>query len=191
MTLAFFAFLAIFYLVPLGGSTLVEWLWRHAADHLPFLMLFRAGRMVFNGAFYAAILAAWAVFLSLGSALSGGGGRTLSLRIVTRMVGLLALALVLVCLALGKPAHGPLSLALVVFLTSLLPAEVRRVRPGQPAPGTLNADGSPAAPAGGELAFIRLSPEARPLTPTEPPPLDIEAVAEKARDALTETPQPR
>ena len=180
MTLAFCTFLALFYLLPWDGGTLADWLWRHAPDHLPSLMVVRSGHLVCNGAFYAAILAAWALLLSLGAALSGGRGRTVSFRILAGLVGLPAFALVLVCLLLGKPVHGPLSLALTVLLTSLLPTDSQSLGKRRL---TAGPDGSPSRPPGSELAPIPLSPDARPLTASEPPPLDLQAIAEKAQEA--------
>lgn len=183
MTLGFFVFLVVFYLVPAGDVPFSEWVWRHAPAYLPALVVVQGSRTVFNGAFYAAALAAWVLCLVLGAAVTGGWTRPpLPLRLLTRLVGLCALAVALACLFLGKPVHSPLSLALAVLLTGLLPASRRVPRPS----GSLSAtasSGSLAPPDGDALAPIPLSPDARPLLPAEPPPLDLEAVAQTARSA--------
>lgn len=176
MTLGLFLFLVVFYLVPFGAAPLSEWVWRNAPAQLPSLMVVRGGRPLFNGAFYAAALAAWALCLAGGAVATGGWSRPpLPLRILTRLIGLCALGLVAACLYGGRPVHGPLSLALAVFLTGLLPGGRRASRPSAISKNV--SDGDTPSP-------IPLSSDARPLAPSEPPPLAPEAVAEATRRAL-------
>ena len=187
MTLGLFAFLIAFYLVPVGGVPLSEWAWRHAPAHLPALVVVRGSRTVFNGAFYAAALVVWTMCLALGAAVTNGWTRpSLPMRLLTRLVGLCALAVTLACLFLGKPVHGPFSLALAILLTGLLTGLLPAPRRGGGHAGSLSATssaGSPAPPDGDALAPIFLAPDARPLLPAEPPPLDMEAVVQSARSA--------
>ena len=134
MPLALVLFLALFYLLPLAYPyPLYQWLWVHARERLPGLMLHYHGALVWNGAFYAAMLLGWLLLFvpvvlfqwlsrrddPAWGGLFAGFGRRNRLAYADLALFLLFPLLIVVCLLNSHYVHGPLSAALVVFATLL------------------------------------------------------------------------
>lgn len=129
-------YLILFYFLPLTGGPVYQWVWVHAREKLPWLMFYHHGALVWNGAFYAAMLGLWVVCYLVCAlfrllvrrddqqweGLFTGFQRGAGLGWADALLAVLFAALLVFCFTHNYPVHGPLSALLPVVGTFCIPA---------------------------------------------------------------------
>lgn len=122
-------FLVAFYVLPIARPLPYEWVWVHAPQHFPHLVLAAHGKLIFNGAFYLEMALYWQMCLGLAAlfewwarhddpewaGLAAGFQRRAALGGFDALLILLFIGLIVACVWNGYPVHGPLSAGLATL----------------------------------------------------------------------------